>query len=197
VEGHRAAVIGHRGASGYRPEHTLASYPLALRQCADFIEPDIVSSKDGAGRAPRERDRRHHKRGGAFVVREPQTTKVIDGVSVTGWLTEDFALTELRTLRARERLPQIRPTNAAYDGRYPIPTLDEVVDLARHSRTCSGKPVGVTPETKLPSHFASIGLPLEPRLLAALTTAGLNHLHAPVIIQSFETENLKGAQQVT
>ena len=191
-------VIAHRGASGYRPEHTLAGYALAIRQCADVIEPDVVSTEDGVLVA-----RHENEIGGTtdvathteFAAR--RTTKIIDGVSVTGWFTEDFTLAELRTLRARERIPGIRPANTAYDGRYPIPTLAEVLDLARHSRTCSGKPVGVAPETKHPTYFRSIGQPLETPLLKALTAADLNSRRSPVIIQSFETGNLKALHRRT
>ena len=189
-------VIAHRGASGYRPEHTLAAYALAIRQCADVIEPDIVMTKDNIPVARHENDisdttdvAKHFK--------DRETTKIIDGTSITGWFTEDFTLAELRTLRAKERLPTQRPANKAYDGMYPIPTLAEVLDLARHSRTCSGQPVGVTPETKHPTYFASIGQPFDGPLLDALSAADLNHRDAPVMIQSFETTNLQQLNQRT
>ena len=116
---------------------------------------------------------------------------------MTGWFTEDFTLAELRTLRAIERLPTIRPENVKYNGLYPVPTLTEILDLARHSRTCAGRPVGVAPETKHPSYFAQLGLPLEPPLIKELTAAGLNTGDAPVIIQSFETTNLKQLNLLT
>ena len=191
-------VIGHRGASGYRPEHTLASYELAIRQCADIIEPDVVSTSDGVLVARHENE----ISGTTDVASRPEfagrkTTKVVDGVSLTGWFTEDFTLAELRTLRARERLPQLRPANAAYDGKYQIPTLSEVLDLARHSRTCSGKPVGVAPETKHPSYFAKLGLALEKPLIAELEAAGLNRSLARVVIQSFEVGNLRRLNEMT
>ena len=115
----------------------------------------------------------------------------------TGWFTEDFTLAELRTLRAIERLPTIRPENVKYDRLYPVPTLAEILDLARHSRSCAGRPVGVAPETKHPSYFSGIGLPLEPALLKELTAADLNTGDAPVIIQSFETTNLKQLNRLT
>ncbi len=193
-----AGLIGHRGASGYRPEHTLAAYELAIRQCADYIEPDVVPTKDGRLVARHEND----ISGTTDVADHPEfadrrTTKTIDGRSITGWFTEDFTLSELRTLRARERLPQLRPANTAFDGLYPIPTLDEVLDLARHSRSCSGRPVGVAPETKHPSYFASIGLPLEERLLATLKAHGYTQASDPVVIQSFETANLKALARAT
>ncbi len=173
-------VIAHRGASGYRPEHTLASYALAIRQCADVIEPDIVLTKDNVAVARHENE----ISGTTDVATNPEfaarrVLKTIDGDPVRGWFTEDFTLAELRTLRAKERVPDLRPANTAFDGLYPIPTLAEVLDLARHSRTCSGERVGVTPETKHPSHFASIGLPMEPPLLGDLTAAGLNRRPGP------------------
>ncbi|WP_053206262.1 esterase-like activity of phytase family protein [Jiangella muralis] len=191
-------VVGHRGASGYRPEHTLASYETAILQCADYIEPDLVSTKDGVLVA-----RHENEIGGTTdVSARPEfasrrTTKVIDGVSVTGWFTEDFTLAELRTLRAKERIPATRPANTAFDGLYQIPTLDEVLDLARTSRTCDGRPVGVYPETKHPTYFDSIGLSLEEPLVAQLRGNGMNHRNAPVILQSFETGNLKQLDRMT
>ena len=185
-------MIAHRGASGYRPEHTLASYALAIRQCADVIEPDLVSTKDGVLVARHENEISETTdvaTRSEFAGRK--TTKEIDGNEVEGWFTEDFTLAELRTLRAIERLPEVRPENVKYNGLYPVPTLSEILDLARHSRTCAGRPVGVAPETKHPSYFSGIGLSLEPALIEELTAAGLNSEDAPVIIQSFETTNLK------
>ncbi|MEZ5411477.1 MAG: esterase-like activity of phytase family protein [Acidimicrobiales bacterium] len=185
-------VIGHRGASGYRPEHTLAAYELAIRSCADYIEPDVVSTKDGVLVA-----RHENEIGGTTdIANRPEfagrkTTKMIDGVSVTGWFTEDLTLAELRTLRAKERLPQIRPANAAYDGLFPVPTLEEVIQLAQRYRTCDGKPVGIYPETKHPTYFDSVGLSLEEPLLKLLGRYGYDRKGSPVYIQSFETGNLK------
>jgi glycerophosphoryl diester phosphodiesterase len=185
-------VIAHRGASGYRPEHTLAAYQLAIQQCADYIEPDLVPTKDGELVA-----RHENEIGGTTdVATRPEfasrkTTKMVDGGSIAGWFTEDFTLAELKTLRAKERLPSVRPANTAFDGLYQIPTLDEVVDLARHSRSCSGKRVGVYPETKHPTYFASIGLAMEDRLLEVLESNDYDRANSPVIIQSFETGNLK------
>jgi glycerophosphoryl diester phosphodiesterase len=185
-------VIGHRGASGYRPEHTLASYKLAIEMGADYIEPDLVSTKDGVLVA------RHEPEIGAttdvaghpeFADRE--TTKVIDGVEFTGWFTEDFTLAELRTLRARERIPDLRPANTAFDGLYQVPTLQEVIDLARRAG------VGIYPETKHPTYFDSIGLSLEEPLLATLRANGLTGPRDKVFIQSFETANLKELNRKT
>ncbi len=190
--GSGAVVIGHRGASGYRPEHTLEAYLLAIQQCADFIEPDLVATKDGVLVT------RHENEIGTTtdVASHPEfaarrTTKTIDGISLTGWFTEDFTLAELRTLRARERIPGIRPANAAFDGQFAIPTFQEVVDLARRQTTCDGGPVGVYPETKHPSYFRSIGLPLEERLVDVLAANGFLDDRAPVIVQSFEVGNLQ------
>jgi glycerophosphoryl diester phosphodiesterase len=185
-------VIGHRGAPAYRPEHTLASYRLAVEMGADYIEPDLVSTKDHVLVARHEND----ITGTTDVADHPEfaarkATKVIDGVSHTGWFTEDFTLAELRTLRAKERLPDIRPQNTPMDGRFQIPTFQEVIDLARRSG------VGIYPETKHPTYFRSIGLPLEGPLVAALKHNGLNHRNAKVFVQSFETGNLKRLNRMT
>ncbi|GAA2114817.1 glycerophosphodiester phosphodiesterase [Nocardioides furvisabuli] len=179
-------LIGHRGASGYRPEHTLAAYRLAIAQGADHIEPDLVSTKDGVLVARHENE----ISGTTDVAVHPEfadrrTTKVIDGRPVTGWFTEDFTYRELRTLRAKERLPQVRPDNTAYDGQERIPTLDQVIRLARRAG------VGIYPETKHPSYFDSIGLSLEEPLVAALEKRKLDDADDPVIIQSFEVSNLR------
>jgi glycerophosphoryl diester phosphodiesterase len=185
--GHRLPlVIGHRGASGYRPEHTLASYRLAIELGADYIEPDLVSTSDHVLVARHEND----ITGTTDVADHPEfaarkTTKTIDGVAHTGWFTEDFTLAELRTLRAVERLPDVRPANTAFNGLYQIPTFQEVIDLAKRAG------VGIYPETKHPTYFDSIKLSLEEPLLAALRANGLDSRKAKVFIQSFETSNLK------
>ena len=184
-------VIAHRGASGERPEHTLAAYALAIEQGADFVEPDLVLTKDGVLIARHENeisettdvaDRAE------FAARK--ATKVIDGENFTGWFTEDFTLAELKTLRARERLPQLRAANTAYDGQFEVPTFDEVLALARDEGKRRGRVIGVYPETKHPSYFAGIGLPHEAPLLAALERFGHRSSDAPVFIQSFERGNL-------
>lgn len=187
----RTLVIGHRGASGYRPEHTLASYELAARLGADFLEPDLVATKDGVLVCRHENeisettDVADHPR---FAAR--RTTKVVDGSAVTGWFTEDFTIAELRTLRAKERLPLVRPGNTLHDGLHRVPTFAELLALrARLSREL-GRTIGVYPETKYPSYFRSLGLALEPRLVRALAAAGLNRRSAPVFVQSFELTNL-------
>jgi glycerophosphoryl diester phosphodiesterase len=185
-------VIGHRGASGYRPEHTLEAYRLAIRQGADYIEPDLVSTKDSVLVARHENE----ISGTTDVSTRPEfagrrTTKTIDGVAVTGWFTEDFTLAELKTLRARERLPLVRVTNTAFDGQFPIPTLQEVIDLAKAESRRLGRTIGVYPETKHPTYFQGIGLALEPPLVRVLRQNGLTRRHDPVIVQSFETANLR------
>ena len=180
-------VIAHRGASGYRPEHTLEGYALAIAQGADYIEPDLVSTKDGVLIA------RHENEIGTttdvadkFPTR--RTRKLIDGDSVSGWFTEDFTLAELRTLRAKERL-LFRSHD--YDGRFAVPTFADVLALADSAGRRRGRTVGVYPELKHPTYFASIGLPLEERLLSALKARGLDRRDAPVFVQSFETAALK------
>src|SRR3954453_11951003 len=155
-------VIGHRGAPGYRPEHTLASYRLAIELGADYIEPDLVSTRDGVLVA------RHENEIGATtdVGSRPRfadrwTTRMVEGRRVTGWFTEDFTLAELKTLRARERLPAVRPRNTWYDGHFEVPTFDEVLELAARGSERRGSPVGVYPENKHPGPSARPGLALE------------------------------------
>ncbi|MEH0844704.1 glycerophosphodiester phosphodiesterase [Micromonospora sp. CPCC 205711] len=189
---HRPIVIGHRGASGYRPEHTLEAYRLAIRMGADYIEPDLVSTKDGVLVARHENeisgttDVAAHAE---FAAR--RATRTIDGVAVSGWFTEDFTLAELKTLRAKERLPQVRVANTAFDGKFEVPTFQEVIDLARTESRNRGRTIGIYPETKHPSYFASIGLALEEPLVATLRKNRLTHRHDAVFIQSFETANLR------
>jgi glycerophosphoryl diester phosphodiesterase len=191
-------VFAHRGASGYRPEHTLAAYQLAIRMGADYIEPDLVSTKDGVLVARHENE----ISGTTDVADHPEfaqrrTTKTIDGVAVSGWFTEDFTLRELRTLRAKERLPGVRPGNTRYDGRYEVPTFDEILALVRREGRARGRTIGVAPETKHPTYFRSIGLPLERPLLRSLRLAGLDSRRAKVVIQSFETTNLRQLSRET
>ncbi len=184
-------VIGHRGASGYRPEHTLASYELAARMGADYIEPDLVSTKDHILVVRHEND----ISGTTDVAAHPEfaarrTTKTVDGESLMGWFTEDFTLAELKTLRAKERLPQVRQENTLYDGRFQVATFDEVLALrARLSREL-GRTIGIIPETKHPTYFRGIGLPLEPPLVKAVRANHLDTPSAPIVVQSFELNNL-------
>jgi glycerophosphoryl diester phosphodiesterase len=185
-------VVGHRGASGYRPEHTLASYELAARMGADYIEPDLVTTKDGVLVA------RHEPEisGTTDVADHPEfadrkTTKSLDGVATTGWFTEDFTLAELKTLRAKERIPDIRQRNTIFDGRYQVPTFQEVIDLARRMSRQLHREVGIYPETKHPTYFRKQGLALEPKLVSTLDRNGLNRRGAKVFVQSFEVSNLQ------
>ena len=177
------AVIGHRGAAGYRPEHTLASYALAIRLGVDVIEPDLVATRDGVLVA------RHEPEisGTTDVARHPEftdrrTTRVVDGVATTGWFTDDLTLAELQTLRAVERIPALRPHNALYDGRDRVPTFQEILDLARRAP----RRVGVAPELKHPAYFRERGLPLEPALVRSLDRNRLNRPGSGIYVQCFE-----------
>ncbi|MER7499320.1 glycerophosphodiester phosphodiesterase [Nonomuraea pusilla] len=180
--GHAPVVIGHRGASAHRPEHTLLSYEAAIALGADYIEPDLVSTKDHVLVARHENE----ISGTTDVALHPEfadrrTTKTVDGRPVTGWFTEDFTLAELKSLRAKERVPDLRPGNTAFDGLAEIPTFEEVVRLAvEHG-------VGVYPETKHPTYFDAIGLSLEEPLLDILNRYKVRKAY----IQSFETANLR------
>lgn len=185
-------VIAHRGASGERPEHTLLAYGLAIEQGCDFIEPDLVVTKDGHLVV-----RHENEIGGTTdVASRPEfaarkATKTIDGESLTGWFTEDFTLAEIKTLRARERLPQLRPASAAFDGQASVLTFDEVVAFARSESKRVGRVIGVYPEMKHPAYFASIDLPIEGRMIEALKRNDLNSKTAPVFVQCFEVGPLK------
>ncbi|HXS21563.1 MAG TPA: glycerophosphodiester phosphodiesterase [Steroidobacteraceae bacterium] len=202
-------VIAHRGASGYAPEHTLTSYFTAIEMGADFIEPDLVMTRDAVLVA-----RHENEIGGTTDVADRRqfadrrTTKVIDGVSVSGWFTEDFLLEELKTLRTRERIPELRPANTRMDGRLEIPTLEEILALARgvgeRQRVRARElglpappPIGVYPETKHPSYFAGLGLAMEERLVAALERYGYQGRDGRAFLQSFETGNLKALSRLT
>ncbi len=185
-------VIGHRGASGHRPEHTLASYEPAARLGADYLEPDLVTTADGVLVA------RHEPEigGTTDVADRPEfadrrTTRTVDGTPVTGFFAEDFTLAELKTLRATERIPHLRPHNTIHDGRDTIPTLQEILGLADRLSRELGREIGVYPETKHPTYFREQGLPLEPALVRTLTRNGLNRPNAPVYVQSFEVGNLR------
>ena len=189
----RPLIIGHRGASGYRPEHTLEGYRLSAQMGADFIEPDLVSTKDGILIA-----RHENEIGGTTDVADRfparKTTKVVDGQSTTGWFSEDFTLAEIKTIRAKERLPS---RSHEYDGKFQVATFDEILDLAQQLEKELGRPVGVYPETKHPTYFRGIGLPLEDRILASLDAHHWNSREAPVFIQSFESGNLQALRPRT
>lgn len=187
-------IISHRGASGHRPEHTMASYELGARFGGDFIEVDLVATRDGRLIARHESEIGHTTDVAAhpeFADRE--TTRTIDGREVTGFFAEDFTLAEIATLRAVERLPDLRPDNAVHDGDYAIPTFEEIIELAKKLTAELGRPIGVYPETKHPAYHASIGLDLEPPLIAALREGGLAgpEPEVPVFLQSFEAESLR------
>jgi glycerophosphoryl diester phosphodiesterase len=202
-------VIGHRGASGYVPEHTLVSYFIAIQMGADYVEPDLVMTKDGVLVARHEND----ISGTTDVADRAEfarrrKAKTIDGAAITGWFTEDFTLAELKTLRAKERIPQIRPGNARFDRKFEIPTFEEVLSLVRdmnseRARAGEGadrqqlKAIGVYPETKHPAYFAGIGLAMEDSLVRILHRYGYHGRNAPVFIQSFEVGNLKRLARMT
>ena len=185
-------IIAHRGASGERPEHTMMAYRLAIAQGADCIEPDLVPTKDGVLVCRHEND----ISGTTDIANHPEfasrrTTKTVDGVVLTGWFTEDFTLAELKTLRCRERLPQLRPANTAYDGQEPIVTFGELLDLTIDESHRLGRVIGLYPEIKHASYFDRLGLSHDKPLLDALRARGLTTAEAPVFIQSFETDNLR------
>ncbi|MFC5512685.1 glycerophosphodiester phosphodiesterase [Massilia jejuensis] len=191
-------VTAHRGASALRPEHTIAAYLKAIDDGADIIEPDLVATKDGVLVARHENDitgTTNVSTVSQFAGRK--TTKNIDGIPVTGWFTEDFTLAELKTLRAKERIPANRPANAAYDGQVDVPTLQEVIDLVKKESLARNKVIGIYPETKHPTYFKSIGLPLEKRLVDQLVASGYRGKAAAVFLQSFEVANLKELRSLT
>jgi glycerophosphoryl diester phosphodiesterase len=185
----KALVIGHRGASALRPEHTLASYARAIADGADFIEPDLVPTRDGALVS-----RHENEIGGTTdVAAHPQfasrrTTRTIDGQAITGWFSEDFTLAELKTLRARERLPQLRGT--AFDGQFQVVTLEEIIDFTAAESAARGRVIGLIPEIKHASYFRQRGLAMERKLLDVLAAHAYTR-SAPVVIQSFEVANLR------
>ena len=185
-------VIAHRGASGRRPEHTLAAYRLAVEEGADVIEPDVVATRDGVLVVRHENE----VSGTTDVARRPEladrrSVKTVDGERVEGWFTEDLTLAEVKTLRAVERLPGLRPESARYDGQLEVPTLAEVVALAAELGAARGRPVGVYPETKHPGYFRRIGLPLEVPLVDVLRRWGLTERDDHAWIQSFEPSSLE------
>jgi glycerophosphoryl diester phosphodiesterase len=188
-------VIGHRGASGYLPDHTLESYELAIKLGADYIEPDLVATKDGRLIARHEpnitstTDVRSHPE---FASRE--TTKVVDGVAETGFFASDFTLAEIKTLRAIQPLSE-RPQQ--FNGQFEIPTLEEVIGLAKRWSKKLDRQIGVYPETKHPTFHAGLGLPLEQRLVKVLRREGWDNRRAPVFIQSFEQSNLELLNRLT
>lgn len=186
-------IIAHRGASGYRPEHTLAGYELAIDLGADYIEPDLVMTKDGILIARHENEISET----TDIVDHAEfaylrTTKIIDSEIKTGWFTEDLTIAEIKTLRAKERIPEIRPQNAIYNGMFTIPTFTEIIDLVKDKSEKVGRNIGIYPETKHPCYFQEIGLPLEAALLS-----NLQDIDLPIFIQSFAVSNLKELSQKT
>ncbi|MGB9377594.1 MAG: glycerophosphodiester phosphodiesterase family protein [Mycobacteriales bacterium] len=185
-------VIGHRGASGYRPEHTLDSFGVAIDLGADAIEPDVVSTKDHAlivrheNELSRTTDVASHEEFAHL-----RATKVVEGREVTGWFSEDFTLAEIRTLRCRERFADLRQQNTMYDGRYRVATLDEVLFLTRTQSLRTGRVIGCYPEIKHPAYFSSLGLPIGPALADTLRRHGLDRAFTPVVVQSFDAEFLR------
>ena len=191
-------IIAHRGASGERPEHTISSYTLAIEQGADYIEPDLVLTKDGVLVARHENEISETTDvADRAEFADRRTTKTIDGAKMTGWFTEDFTLAELKTLRAKERLPMLRKANMAFDGQFEIPTFEEIILLAKAKEKETGRRIGIYPETKHPSYFTSIGLPHEAPLLAMLEKHGYTGKDDPLFIQSFEVGNLKALRGKT
>ncbi|MBC7825495.1 MAG: esterase-like activity of phytase family protein [Candidatus Parcubacteria bacterium] len=193
LNGQDPIVIGHRGASGLRPEHTLASYQLAIDLGADFIEPDLVSTKDGVLIARHEVNIKDT----TDVADRPEfanrfTTKTIDGTAETGWFADDFTLAEIKTLRAKERLSF---RDQSFNGQFEIPTLQEIIDLVKKVEATTGKKIGIYPETKHPTYHTSVGLALEVPLVNILKA---NNFTDPsrVFIQSFEVGNLKTLNQL-
>ena len=187
----RPLVFAHRGASALRPEHTLAAYALAIADGADYVEPDLVCTKDGVLVA------RHdaYLNETTDVSQRPQfasrrTKKTIDGETHEGWFVDDFTLAELKTLRAVERIPQSRPGSARYDGMFQVVTFEEMIDFVAAQSATTGRVIGIVPELKSSAYFASVGLPLEDRFIATLAAHEYTRRH-PVEIQSFEVANLQ------
>lgn len=187
----KVEVLGHRGSSALRPEHTLASYAKAIADGADYVEPDLCCTKDGVLVARHE----NNIAGTTDVAKRPEfagrrTGKLVDGEKQQGWFVEDFTLAELKQLRAIERLPQLRPQNAAMDGQFDVPTWQEIVDFTAAEAATRGRMIGLVPELKHSTYFRSIGLPLEDRFVASLGQHDYVR-RAPLAIQSFEIANLR------
>lgn len=189
LDGTPPLVIAHRGAWGYRPEHTIASYTLAIEFGADYIEPDLVATRDGqliARHEPLLDDTTDVKSHPEFASR--RSTKTLDGKEITGFYASDFTLAEIKKLRAVQANPA---RSKEYDGQYTIPTFEEILELVRHESARRGRSIGIYPETKHPAFHLALGLALEDRLLETLQRNGLNERRAPVFIQSFESANLQ------
>lgn len=190
-------IIGHRGASGLRPEHTLEAYALAIDQGADFIEPDLVPTKDGVLIARHENE----ISGTTDVAARPEFAErhnvaAIDGRQVHGWFTEDFTLAELKTLRARERMPYMRPASAAFDGQFELVTLEEIVAFVADRSAALGRAVGIVAELKHASYFHEIGLPFEDTLLPLIERHGFGR-DEPFFVEAFDTAILQRLRRKT
>jgi glycerophosphoryl diester phosphodiesterase len=182
----RPWVIGHRGASGLRPEHTIAAYKLAIEQGADFVEPDLVPTKDGVLIARHENEISET----TDVADRPEfaernTVKAIEGRRVSGWFAEDFTLAELKTLRARERMPHVRPASAAFDGEFGLTTLEEIVALVAERSAALGREVGIVAEIKHAPYFQEVGLPFEDLLLPTIERHGFRR-ESPFFVEAFD-----------
>ncbi len=195
LDGMKPLVIGHRGASGYLPEHTLASYKKAIEMGADFIEPDLVVTKDGelvARHEPNITATTDVSTRPEFASRKK--TRMVDGVAETGWFVTDFTLADLRTLYAKQANP-VR--DQSFNKQFPVPTFREILELAKTESARTGRTIGVYPETKHPTYHVDAGLPIEPRLLKILAEYGYTKKDSPVVIQSFEVQNLKDLRKLT
>lgn len=191
-------IIAHRGASGYAPEHTLGSYALAITMGADYVEPDLVMTKDGMLIS------RHDNELGMTTDVANRTefadryrTQTIDGNEVSGWFSEDFTLAEIKTLRAIERIPDIRPGNARMDGAFQVLTFQEIIDLVKSLQISQRRTIGIYPEIKHSSHFRKLGLPMEELVVNTFHRNGYRDCDSPVYIQSFEISNLKELKRLT
>jgi len=189
LSGQKPLIVAHRGASGYMPEHTIEGYKLAIEQGADFIEPDLVSTKDGILVV------RHEPMlsGTTDVSERPEfanrkTTRKVDGIDTTDWFANDFTLAEIKTLKAKQAFAD---RDQSHNGKYAVPTFQEVIDLAKSESARTGRTIGIYPETKHPTYHAVLGLAFEDKLLDMLKAAGWTEKTSPVFIQSFETANLK------
>lgn len=191
-------MIAHRGACGYAPEHTLAAYALAMQQGADFVEPDLVMTRDGHLIARHDNvldlttDVAAHPE---FVSR--RAAKIVDGVEISGWFSEDFTLAEIKTLRAIERIPDARLSNARFNGQFEVPTLEEIIELVKTHERARRRKIGIYPETKHAGYFRRLGLPLEQTLVEILGAHGYETNRDQVFIQSFEISSLKTLRALT
>ena len=189
-------VIGHRGAPGYRPEHSRSSYALALAMGVDAVEPDVVVSRDGVLVVRHENE----ISGTTDVADHPEfadrrTTKTVDGAELSGWFTEDLTWDELSTLRCRERIPQLRPASATFDDEQPVLRLRDVLDMVREAALEYGREIGVVLEIKHATYFGAQGWDVAALVDAELREAGWAHGELPLTIESFESTVLFGVKE--